>query len=74
MHLASVVGWDLTACRLVGRAVMQVLRLSCIVSFFQARLKQLLCVRESESRRNAVQLWLSARRCTIIVVPMRVTS
>ena len=36
------------------------------------RLKQLLCVRESESRMYVAQLWPSACPCTLIVVPMRV--
>ena len=36
------------------------------------RLKQLLCVRESESRMYVAQLWSSACPCTLIVVPMRV--
>ena len=36
------------------------------------RLKQLLCVRESESRMYVAQLWPSACPCTLIVVSMRV--
>ena len=47
-------------------------KLANVSTHWFPRLKQLLCVRESESRMYVAQLWPSACPCTLIVVPMRV--